>query len=101
MYLFIFFSYKKGVKCGCAEMVRSGTTCFNDMYYLPQETAELVNRIGMRAVIGLMGRDKKGTQDEVCIRDFKSSIGRSHSETEYTSISSHSLWYWSPFPLFV
>ena len=46
-------------------MLRSGTTCFNDMYYLPEETAELVQKIGMRAVIGLMGRDKRGTQDSV------------------------------------
>ena len=46
-------------------MIRSGTTCFNDMYYLPEETAEIVNKIGMRAVIGLMGRDKDGKQDTV------------------------------------
>ena len=46
-------------------MIRSGTTCFNDMYYLPEETAALVNDIGMRAIICLMGRDKKGTQDSV------------------------------------
>ena len=46
-------------------MIRSGTTCFNDMYYLPEETAALVNDIGMRAIICLMGRDMKGTQDSV------------------------------------
>lgn len=46
---------------GCAEMIRSGTTCFNDMYYYPEESAEEVEKIGMRAIIGLMGRDNEGS----------------------------------------
>ena len=49
----------------CAEMIRSGTTCFNDMYYYPEETAKLVSEIGMRAVSALMGRNKNGSLDNV------------------------------------
>lgn len=37
-----------------AEMIKSGTTCFNDMYHFPESAAEAVERCGMRAVIGLM-----------------------------------------------
>ena len=48
-------------------MLRSGTTCFNDMYYYPEESAEITAEIGMRAVIALMGRDKNGTLNTVCI----------------------------------
>lgn len=50
---------------GCAEMLRSGTTCFNDMYYMPNETASIVTDIGMRAVIGLMGHDDAEHQQTV------------------------------------
>lgn len=47
----------------CAEMIRSGTTCLNDMYYHPVETANVINRIGMRSVIGMMvHRDEESKQ---------------------------------------
>ena len=35
------------------EMIRGGTTCMNDMYWFPEVTAEVVDRLGLRAVIGL------------------------------------------------
>lgn len=38
---------------GCAEMLSSGTTCFNDMYFYPQATAAAVNQAGIRANLGL------------------------------------------------
>lgn len=55
---------------GCAEMIRSGTTCFNDMYYYPEESAEEVNNIGMRAIIGLMGRDNEGSLKTVNLTSY-------------------------------
>ncbi len=36
-----------------AEMIRSGTTCFNDMFYFPEATAEAAITSGMRACIGM------------------------------------------------
>ncbi len=36
-----------------AEMIRSGTTCFNDMFYFLQGTAEAVELSGIRAFIGM------------------------------------------------
>lgn len=38
---------------GCAEMLSSGTTCFNDMYFYPQATAGAVSQAGLRANLGL------------------------------------------------
>lgn len=35
-----------------AEMIRSGTTCFNDMYFFLQATAEAAQTAGIRAAIG-------------------------------------------------
>jgi 5-methylthioadenosine/S-adenosylhomocysteine deaminase len=36
-----------------AEMIRSGTTCFNDMYFFLQATAEAADKAGVRAHIGM------------------------------------------------
>lgn len=36
-----------------AEMIRSGTTCFNDMYFFPAATAEAAKLAGIRAHIGM------------------------------------------------
>jgi 5-methylthioadenosine/S-adenosylhomocysteine deaminase len=38
-----------GTKLGCAEMIRSGITCFADMYYFEDAVAEATAEAGMRA----------------------------------------------------
>jgi len=43
-----------GTRLALAEMIRGGTTCFNDMYYFPDRTAEIAIEAGMRACIGLI-----------------------------------------------
>lgn len=42
-----------GTLLACAEMLRGGITCFNDMYFYPEAAATAVVEAGMRAVIGL------------------------------------------------
>jgi 5-methylthioadenosine/S-adenosylhomocysteine deaminase len=39
-----------GTQLACAEMIRSGTTCFADMYYYEEAVADAAARVGMRAV---------------------------------------------------
>ena len=39
-----------GTRLACAEMIRSGTTCFADMYYFEQSVAEAAAAAGMRAL---------------------------------------------------
>ena len=41
---------KLGTKLACAEMIRSGVTCFADMYYFEESIAEAVAEAGMRAI---------------------------------------------------
>jgi 5-methylthioadenosine/S-adenosylhomocysteine deaminase len=41
-----------GTRLACAEMIRTGTTCFWDMYWQPEATARAVEDAGMRATIG-------------------------------------------------
>ncbi len=45
---------KDGTELAVAEMIRGGTTCFNDMYFFPDHTAEVCTHIGMRVVVGLI-----------------------------------------------
>lgn len=41
-----------GSQIAIAEMLRGGTTCFNDMYLFPEETARVVDASGIRASLG-------------------------------------------------
>jgi len=41
-----------GTKLACLEMIRSGTTLFNDMYYFEEATAKTANEMGIRAICG-------------------------------------------------
>lgn len=46
-----------GTLLACAEMLRGGTTCFNDMYFYPKATAKAAISSGIRASIGLVTFD--------------------------------------------
>jgi len=43
-----------GTELAIAEMLRGGTTCFNDMYFFPEVTAHVAAACGMRASVGLI-----------------------------------------------
>ena len=43
-----------GVRLAAAEMIRGGTTCFNDMYFFPDATAAVAVEAGLRATVGLI-----------------------------------------------
>jgi len=43
-----------GTQLAVAEMLRSGTTCFNDMYFFPEVTARVAAGAGMRVCAGLI-----------------------------------------------
>ncbi len=45
---------RDGTRLAIAEMLRGGTTCFNDMYFFPDVAAQVASDAGMRAVIGLI-----------------------------------------------
>ncbi|MGR9073641.1 MAG: TRZ/ATZ family hydrolase [Gammaproteobacteria bacterium] len=45
---------RDGTELAIAEMIRSGTTCFNDMYFFPEITAQQAIHAGIRAGIGLI-----------------------------------------------
>lgn len=45
---------RDGSLLACAEMLAGGVTCFNDMYFFPQATAEASMQAGIRAHLGLV-----------------------------------------------
>jgi 5-methylthioadenosine/S-adenosylhomocysteine deaminase len=45
---------RDGTELALAEMIRGGTTCFNDMYFFPEVTARVATRLGLRACVGLI-----------------------------------------------
>ncbi|HEX7025952.1 MAG TPA: TRZ/ATZ family hydrolase [Gammaproteobacteria bacterium] len=46
-----------GALLAIAEMLRSGTTCFADMYFFPDQIAKTAQRTGIRACVGLIVLD--------------------------------------------
>ncbi len=45
---------RDGTLLACAEMLRGGITCFNDMYFFPEASARAALQAGMRAAIGMI-----------------------------------------------
>ena len=48
---------RDGTRHAVAEMLRSGTTCFNDMYFFPDVTARAASAAGIRSMVGLIAID--------------------------------------------
>jgi 5-methylthioadenosine/S-adenosylhomocysteine deaminase len=46
-----------GTRLACAEMLRAGVTCFNDMYFFPEASVQAVLASGMRAAVGMITID--------------------------------------------
>jgi 5-methylthioadenosine/S-adenosylhomocysteine deaminase len=65
-----------GTRLGCAEMIRSGITCFADMYYFEETVAEATADAGMRAfcaqtVLRFPTPDAKSYEDSLArARDY-------------------------------
>jgi 5-methylthioadenosine/S-adenosylhomocysteine deaminase len=45
---------RDGTLLACAEMLRGGVTCFNDMYFFPEAALEAGLQAGMRAALGII-----------------------------------------------
>jgi len=45
---------EEGTRLACAEMLRGGVTCFNDMYFHAEAALEAVRAAGMRAALGMI-----------------------------------------------
>ncbi len=48
---------RAGTELACAEMLKGGVTCMNEMYFFPEAAAEAALAAGMRAAIGMIAID--------------------------------------------
>lgn len=49
---------RDGAELAIVEMLRGGTTCLNDMYFFPDQTAQVAADAGIRAVVGMIVIDQ-------------------------------------------
>ena len=82
----------QGTKLACLEMIKTGTTCFNDMYWHPEAAVQAIEETGIRAVVGLTLLDSlpmgKKENAEKYWRKFK----KRKFETITFSIAPHSIY---------
>ena len=50
-----------GTLLACAELLRGGVTCFNDMYFFPEAAARATLQAGLRAAIGIIAMEHRST----------------------------------------
>lgn len=57
-----------GTRLACLEMIRSGTTAFNDMYFFMEDAARAVDESGLRAVLsyGFIDLFSEGKRETEC-----------------------------------
>lgn len=83
---------RAGSSLAAVEMLTGGTTCFNDNYFFPNITAEVVNTSGLRATLGLpvMNIPTIWAQDEAGY------IDRGLKVVEETEPNARIGWAWAP-----
>ena len=69
-----------GARLACAEMIRTGTVAFWDMYWQPGATARAVEDAGIRAVIGAPLLDSAEPGSDARIEELKAEAERSLDE---------------------
>ncbi|MDI6655026.1 MAG: amidohydrolase family protein [Candidatus Hydrothermarchaeota archaeon] len=70
-----------GSLLGCVEMIKSGTTCFNDMYFFIDEVAKSINESGIRGVISHAMFDfGDGGKTEAALRQAEENIKKYSAE---------------------
>jgi 5-methylthioadenosine/S-adenosylhomocysteine deaminase len=58
-----------GSLLGCLEMITTGTTCFNDMYFFMEEVARSVREVGLRGVLSYPIIALEGTDVDKLLRE--------------------------------
>jgi len=87
---------RAGAALGIAEMIRSGTTAFADMYFFMPEVADIVEEAGVRARLGhgsiTVGKDEAAAHEEFerCLEFAREHDGRADGRVR-TMFTPHSL----------
>lgn len=82
-----------GARLAMAEMLKSGTTCFNDMYFFAEDVAHIAREVRMRASVGMIVLDFPSTYaqswDEYLDKGLKLHDDLRNSELVSTTFAPH------------
>ena len=81
-----------GSMLGCAELIRTGTTSFLDMYYREEETAKAVLQSGLRATLSYTVADFLGEARKQVLRMKKSLRHKYRGGRVTMSVAPHSIY---------
>ncbi len=79
---------------GIAELIFNGITYFNDMYFYENKTAEAVNKMGIRAILGegIIDFDEEAKHTESVLKKVSKNIENLKNEKVDFSVSPHSIY---------
>lgn len=81
-----------GTKLACLEMIKSGTTTFNDMYFFPESAMKAVEEMGLRALIGLVVFDLSESGKPENIEKTYYRLKTKQSDSVKLSIAPHAIY---------
>lgn len=82
-------SVELGTRLAVAEMLRSGTTCFADMYYYEDTVAEVCQELGIRAQLseGVLGFPAPGHPDSAHALAYTEDLINRYRDSELISVA--------------
>ena len=89
-----------GTKLACLEMIRSGTTAFNDMYFFMEDAARAVDEAGIRAVLSYgfidLFNDEKRENECKATEKLTASVRSMNNPRIKTAVGPHAIYTVSP-----
>ncbi len=89
-----------GTKLACLEMIKSGTTAFNDMYFFMEDAARAVDEAGIRAVLshGFIDLSLPDKRENECLatEKFVASVKSSGNGRIRAAVGPHAIYTVSP-----
>lgn len=84
-----------GTSVACVEMIKSGTACFNDMYWHPESAVKAAIDSGMRSMINhvmldLGDKEKAASQRDACVALYEKSL--SWPSTVKFAVAAHAVY---------
>jgi 5-methylthioadenosine/S-adenosylhomocysteine deaminase len=82
----------QGTKLACLEMIKTGTTCFDDMYWHPEAAVRAIEETGIRAIVGLTLLDSLPMGQKENIEKYWRIFKKKKFKTITFSIAPHSIY---------
>ena len=80
-----------GVQLACLEMIKSGTVCFNDMYWKEEIALPVVHAMGLRGALGVLFIDSQPDEEREKSFDLLENFSRQNSRVTL-SVAPHAIY---------